>query len=109
RRRHTRSKRDWSSDVCSSDLVDLSGEVIEEDESFIVKGKSNLLPESILTGEVVVDKGETVFSEVEVPVEEDGSFEMELEHHIYGDADIHIRFDFDDFKSQEDEIFEHYG
>src|SRR5699024_5449582 len=59
--------------------VDLSGEVIEEDESFIVKGKSNLLPESILTGEVVVDKGETVFSEVEVPVEEDGSFEMELE------------------------------
>src|SRR5699024_8060760 len=23
RRRHTRSKRDWSSDVCSSDLVDL--------------------------------------------------------------------------------------
>src|SRR5699024_11977953 len=24
RRRHTRSKRDWSSDVCSSDLVDLN-------------------------------------------------------------------------------------
>src|SRR5699024_12222567 len=24
RRRHTRSKRDWSSDVCSSDLYDLS-------------------------------------------------------------------------------------
>src|SRR5699024_11884912 len=23
RRRHTRSKRDWSSDVCSSDLVDI--------------------------------------------------------------------------------------
>src|SRR5699024_11828389 len=23
RRRHTRSKRDWSSDVCSSDLIDL--------------------------------------------------------------------------------------
>src|SRR5699024_11801653 len=23
RRRHTRSKRDWSSDVCSSDLLDL--------------------------------------------------------------------------------------
>src|SRR5699024_11312349 len=28
RRRHTRSKRDWSSDVCSSDLLDeLYGEV----------------------------------------------------------------------------------
>src|SRR5207249_7502882 len=26
RRRHTRSKRDWSSDVCSSDLVVIGGE-----------------------------------------------------------------------------------
>src|SRR5699024_4280587 len=25
RRRHTRSKRDWSSDVCSSDLIPISG------------------------------------------------------------------------------------
>src|SRR5699024_11677961 len=25
RRRHTRSKRDWSSDVCSSDLTGISG------------------------------------------------------------------------------------
>src|SRR5699024_12195790 len=25
RRRHTRSKRDWSSDVCSSDLEDIEG------------------------------------------------------------------------------------
>src|SRR5699024_11681824 len=25
-RRHTRSKRDWSSDVCSSDLIDIEGE-----------------------------------------------------------------------------------
>src|SRR5207249_9554012 len=25
RRRHTRSKRDWSSDVCSSDLVEAAG------------------------------------------------------------------------------------
>src|SRR2546421_1402370 len=27
RRRHTRSDRDWSSDVCSSDLIDLSIEM----------------------------------------------------------------------------------
>src|SRR5699024_12728177 len=27
RRRHTRSKRDWSSDVCSSDLLDLTIQV----------------------------------------------------------------------------------
>src|SRR6266513_5444971 len=30
RRRHTRSKRDWSSDVCSSDLE--NGRLIAEDE-----------------------------------------------------------------------------
>src|SRR5699024_11931764 len=29
RRRHTRSKRDWSSDVCSSDLVDTAREALE--------------------------------------------------------------------------------
>src|SRR3989440_2093073 len=29
RRRHTRSDRDWSSDVCSSDLPLLVGEVVE--------------------------------------------------------------------------------
>src|SRR5699024_11826791 len=28
RRRHTRSKRDWSSDVCSSDLTDKSGQPV---------------------------------------------------------------------------------
>src|SRR5699024_11315031 len=31
RRRHTRSKRDWSSDVCSSDLeTDTSGNIVSE-------------------------------------------------------------------------------
>src|SRR5699024_11655220 len=28
RRRHTRSKRDWSSDVCSSDFLDRNGELL---------------------------------------------------------------------------------
>src|SRR5206468_8670244 len=28
RRRHTRSDRDWSSDVCSSDLLFLSGDLV---------------------------------------------------------------------------------
>src|SRR5699024_574084 len=34
RRRHTRSKRDWSSDVCSSDLVSEIMEMITEINSF---------------------------------------------------------------------------
>src|SRR5699024_11844988 len=29
RRRHTRSKRDWSSDVCSSDLDNIDIEIVE--------------------------------------------------------------------------------
>src|SRR3989442_9230215 len=34
RRRHTRCGRDWSSDVCSSDLTDITGtEIIEEDQA----------------------------------------------------------------------------
>src|SRR6266536_2190275 len=32
RRRHTRSTRDWSSDVCSSDLSDGLSDVLREDE-----------------------------------------------------------------------------
>src|SRR5699024_12073846 len=37
RRRHTRSRRDWSSDVCSSDLpFALSNEAAEEPSVFVV-------------------------------------------------------------------------
>src|SRR5699024_11361803 len=43
RRRHTRSKRDWSSDVCSSDLQselgDLFGKTIQTKEEAIDYGK----------------------------------------------------------------------
>src|SRR5699024_2867547 len=49
RRRHTRSKRDWSSDVCSSDLKRMKDiETMEEDGTFDVLPKKetvNLLKE----------------------------------------------------------------
>src|SRR6266513_1041947 len=35
RRRHTRSKRDWSSDVCSSDLVHQSAIGVIDDHDFL--------------------------------------------------------------------------
>src|SRR5699024_11319577 len=38
RRRHTRSKRDWSSDVCSSDLVSDKPEVLAKFKETTVKG-----------------------------------------------------------------------
>src|SRR5690606_41096702 len=34
RRRHTRFSRDWSSDVCSSDLVVVENDVVDVDELF---------------------------------------------------------------------------
>src|SRR5699024_11282840 len=36
RRRHTRSKRDWSSDVCSSDLMEQMGDVNVYHESVVL-------------------------------------------------------------------------
>lgn len=87
--------------------VEFDGEVVEEDDKFIIEGKSNLLPGSRLVGEVLVDEGEEVFSDTTELVEEDGTFYMELDHHQFGDAEIIIRFDFDSV--QEDEIKRHYG
>src|SRR5437868_11699887 len=42
RRRHTRSKRDWSSDVCSSDLIFPTGHVaggedVGEEQDFLIR------------------------------------------------------------------------
>src|SRR2546421_12142384 len=52
RRRHTRSDRDWSSDVCSSDLS--SGDVYVEDPSLvtdtIVEGTRTALEFAVETG-----------------------------------------------------------
>src|SRR5207249_8370171 len=40
RRRHTRSKRDWSSDVCSSDLTTWDGTVETWDQIYTRQGPS---------------------------------------------------------------------
>lgn len=85
----------------------LSGDVKEEGDQFIIEGKSNLIPGSRIVGEVVVDEGETVFSDTSELIDDDGSFYMELEHHQYGEAEIIVRFDFDGV--QEDEVKRHYG
>src|SRR5699024_11569457 len=39
RRRHTRSKRDWSSDVCSSDLYGFAGNIEFFNGNIIAKSK----------------------------------------------------------------------
>lgn len=104
-------KEEEKEEVSASDLGDFdiqfSGDVKEEDESFIIDGESNLLPDTRITGEIVVDDGETVFADTSELITEDGTFHMELDHHEYGDAEISIRFDFEG--TQEDEIKRHYG
>src|SRR5699024_4968948 len=48
RRRHTRSKRDWSSDVCSSDLI--SSAVVQK--RLILRGIFSIIWGVIITGAV---------------------------------------------------------
>ncbi|MFA9455231.1 hypothetical protein ACERJO_00485 [Halalkalibacter sp. AB-rgal2] len=88
-------------------VIDFSGRVIEEGQTFIIEGQSNLIPGSRLIGEVLVDEGETIYSDSTELVQEDGSFYIELDHHQYGEAEIIVRMDFDSV--QEDHVIRHYG
>src|SRR5207249_7786227 len=47
RRRHTRSKRDWSSDVCSSDLAERVGGYHVADQADVPLMFSNLITDAI--------------------------------------------------------------
>src|SRR2546422_3487036 len=47
RRRHTRCSRDWSSDVCSSDLTYLVFDIYNDDFILQEGAKAGMLPESI--------------------------------------------------------------
>src|SRR5699024_12154554 len=51
RRRHTRSKRDWSSDVCSSDLGSITVKVTNTDENLhvVVQDNGSGIPEEDLS------------------------------------------------------------
>src|SRR5699024_205419 len=51
RRRHTRSKRDWSSDVCSSDLVTFTDEPGTENDTFTVPEVEGV--QYLVDGEVI--------------------------------------------------------
>src|SRR5699024_11600245 len=65
RRRHTRSKRDWSSDVCSSDLsafqfeyIDMDQEQTEEKHQQMIaqmEEEDYLYPLVLLNGEIVAE------------------------------------------------------
>lgn len=87
--------------------VEIGGKVIEKDDKIVVEGESNLLPGSRVTGKVLVDDGEEVFTDTTEVVSDKGKFQMEMDHHKYGDAEVVITFDFSSL--QDEEIIEHYG
>lgn len=86
--------------------IEIGGEVIEQDDKFIIEGTSNLIPGTRLVGESWVSEDE-LFADTTELVQEDGSFYMELEHHQYGEAEFVVRFDFK--STQEDFVKRHYG
>src|SRR5699024_12044381 len=52
RRRHTMSKRDWSSDVCSSDLIEFRIPYSSKRVDFLITGKSKESNESVVIVEL---------------------------------------------------------
>ncbi|MDY7221511.1 hypothetical protein [Halalkalibacterium halodurans] len=87
--------------------VQLGGSVVETDDKIIVEGKTNLLPGSRVMGQVLVNEDE-VFSDSTEIVDKKGKFQMELEHHQYGDAEVVVTFSFNQ-TMQDEEVIEHYG
>lgn len=86
--------------------VELSGEVVEEGDKFVINGSSNLIPGSRLVAENWVSEDE-LFSDTTELVQDDGTFTMQLDHHQYGESEIIIKFDFDNV--QDDPVKRHYG
>src|SRR2546429_1948559 len=73
RRRHTRCSRDWSSDVCSSDLLPNGADAVVPQENVTADGERITIPrpvergafvrpagEDVRVGDVVVEAGETI-------------------------------------------------
>lgn len=84
----------------------LDGEVIENDDKFVIRGKSNLIEGTRVTGQVIVS-GDQVYSDTTEIVESRGRFLMELDHHQYGEAEIRIIVDFNNI--QDEKVTRHYG
>src|SRR5699024_12112830 len=68
RRRHTRSKRDWSSDVCSSDLIsfDEDIEVTEQEVETLSKKEVKQMPVIMSIDNLYKEysKGKTVLKDI---------------------------------------------
>lgn len=95
-----------SKDKSGDYTIQLGGEVIEQEDKFVIEGTSNLIPGARVVGELWVSEDE-LFADTTELVQEDGSFHMELDHHQYGEAEFIVRFDFE--SNQDDPVKRHYG
>src|SRR5690606_11451148 len=75
RRRHTRFSRDWSSDVCSSDLAGGTGATL----AGLAKGASIYQPHAKVHG---------------IPVLKGGEFIRDTVHHLYPEIAIELHCDY---------------
>lgn len=100
--------------------VYIGGEVTENDDKIVIEGESNLIPGSRVVGDVSVSTDTNYYWNRETKeyeyqadtteiVDEDGKFEMEIDHHGMEDKEtvVAVRLDFDG--QQDDEIIRHYG
>lgn len=87
--------------------VFLGGEMMETEDKIVIEGKSNLLPESRIVGEVSVADDKYLADTTEI-VKDDGTFHMEIANHdLSEETNAIIKFDFDG--QQDDAIKRHYG
>src|SRR5690625_7969190 len=99
RRRHTRWPRDWSSDVCSSDLNYL-----------FFEGKSNLLEGSKITGNITDpnDLVSSAWSSSHTQVNPDGSFQLQIHYWDLREG-MEMHFEFDPDNNGWDRVLDTYG
>src|SRR6266536_1555546 len=85
RRRHTRSTRDWSSDVCSSDLDETLSEAAKLSERYIT---DRFLPDKAI--DVIDEAGARARLAAQVPLPEVAALKDQLEH-INTDKEAAVR------------------
>src|SRR5690554_699731 len=84
RRRHTRCGRDWSSDVCSSDLVTKPRELFH-DNNFAYVGERDGIHVTLLENNHVLPPGDEQYEAVMVfLIRQGGELDVQVDHHRLG-------------------------
>src|SRR6266511_4440935 len=91
RRRHTRFSRDWSSDVCSSDLVTLAGRRHGERCAYSILGNLGVTQTVAHSGSEYVEIAVRLATDAPFRTEVSAAIRNALEHSALTDMDAHTR------------------